>query len=222
MSALNYAKIQTDQADRLLKILTEISIALGYSDADAQLEAGKTIGKITRGAYDKRAERLRDWRYSQSISRPLDARPLVRLKRGRDGDFNPVEKRAIGLLKGDRPKPRKNEIERLAIRQAAEIKASEWYSAPQAKPGRPAGSKAKPLEGRFDLTSVPLTIRDFVNIAAPAIEDHAGVQISTNTSLPHRALLTAQLMLIPDAELSSVLRELTAFRRRRGRGRATP
>ena len=113
MSALNYAKIQTDPADRLLKILTEISIAQGYSDADAQLEAGKTIGKITRGAYDKRAERLRDWRYSQSISRPLDARSLVRLKRGRDGDFNPVEKRAIGLLKGDRPKPRKNEIEQL-------------------------------------------------------------------------------------------------------------
>ena len=221
MSALNYAKIQTDPADRLLKILTEISIALGYSDADAQLEAGKTIGKITRGAYDKRAERLRDWRYSQSISRPLDARPLVRLKRGRDGDFNPVEKRAIGLLKGDRPKPRKNEIERLAIRRAAEIKGSEWYSAPQPKPGRPTGSNAKP-EGRPDLTSVSLTIRDFVDIAAPAIEDHARVQISTNTSLPHRALLTAQLMLIPDAELSSVLRELTAFRRRRGRGRATP
>ena len=216
MSALNSYK---RHADKLLKILTEISIARGCSAADAQLEARKTIGKITRGADDKRAEILRDWRYSQSISRPLDARPLVRLKRGRDGDFNPVEKRAIGLLKGDRPKPRKNEIERLAIRRAAEIKGSEWYSAPQPKPGRPTGSKAKP-EGRPDLTSVSLTIRDFVDIAAPAIEDHAGAPISTNTSLPHRALLTAQLMLIPDAELSSVLRELTAFRRRRGR--ATP
>jgi hypothetical protein len=161
---------------------------------------------------------LRDWRYSQSISRPLDARALVRLKRGRDGDFNLVEQRAIGLLKGNRPKPKKNEIERLAIRLATEIEASEWFSAPLPKPGRPTGSKAKP-KGRPDLTSVSLTIRDFIDIAAPAIEDHAGVPISTNTSPPHRALLTAQLMLIPDAELSSILRELTAFRRRRGRAK---
>ena len=178
MSALNYAKIQTDNADKLLKILTDISVARGYSAADAQLEAGKTIGKITRGAYDRRAERLRDWRYSQSISRPLDARPLVRLKRGRDGDFNPVEKRAIGLLKGNRPKPRKNEIERTRDQAGRRDQSVRVVFCAQAKPGRPAGSKAKPLEGRFDLTSVPLTIRDFVNIAAPAIEDHAGVPIS--------------------------------------------
>ena len=54
MSALNYAKIQTDNADKLLKILTNISVARGYSAADAQLEAGKTIGKtravLTTGA----------------------------------------------------------------------------------------------------------------------------------------------------------------------------
>ena len=147
MSALNYAKIQTDHADRLLKILTEISIALGYSDADAQLEAGKTIGKITRGAYDKRAERLRDWRYSQSISRPLDARSLVRLKRGRDGDFNPVEKRAIGLLKGDRPKPRKNEIEQLAIRRPPRSKRQSGIQ--RRRPSRVAqrGRKRNPWKG---------------------------------------------------------------------------
>ena len=89
-----------------------------------------------------------------------------------------VERRAFDILKGARPRPRKNLIEVRATQLAETVKAK-WFS-PRRQAGRSKGKWTRKPDAdarSFQDLKPPLTLTNLVSIAAPVIEEFAGCEI---------------------------------------------
>lgn len=198
--------------DSLIDLLVKANLDAGLSQESAQVKADQTVRQLGRRVLQCRADKLRWWRYAQSTVTDglLDARPLVRLERGRAGtEFSPIERRSIELLEGRRPKARKNIVEREAIEFAKRV-AVNWM--PKPNRGRPAGAKGR-LENDIRLQDVPLTVRETVEAVAPLLIDLAGGRLIVGKRSPaYEAVLTAVLLYGPQkASSESVSREIRRY-----------
>jgi hypothetical protein len=90
-----------------------------------------------------------------------------------------VERRAFDILKGARPRPRKNLIEVRATQLAKTVKAK-WFS-PRRQAGRSKGKWTRKPDAdarSFQDLKPRLTLTNLVSIAAPVIEEFAGREIA--------------------------------------------
>lgn len=95
--------------------------------------------------------------------------------------LTPVERRAVEIVRGARPKPRKNVIERRAIRLAASVQ-SEWFPKQV-----PLNRTRMPTKDNFELDqnglplfhadSIQLTAADIISVAGPIIQEFAKQEI---------------------------------------------
>jgi hypothetical protein len=124
--------------------------------------------------------------------------------------LRPVERRAVQILRGARPKSKKNVVEARAVALAAAVNR-DWFSANKA-PGRPRGaSSCKRIEERDNLYQVPLSVTEIIAAVMPSIEDLAGASNEPRISVL-RALVAAVQIEFPGISRDSIARIATRVR----------
>lgn len=194
----------TPPANKHLDDLEHIlcTFAKGRNLDDRKLQAKVIRAKLVRRIGYRRSDYARWLHYGRFVDENSDLRlgfliRLTRLKghgsRSRAAaieeaaaiknidQLNGIERRAVDLLKGARPKPLKKKTEELAIRLAKATK--EKFFSPQ-RAGRPKGKKARSaaeaeeeMRGQFEALKPQLPLSDLVSIAAPIIEEFARCKI---------------------------------------------
>jgi hypothetical protein len=217
---------QEDRAKKELQLrLYQIDLDRGLSPAEAAARARQALERIVRSmsrrADYKRNDILGNEHYSQRIDAHIGAlrpqedwiRHLVHSETGRSV-IPGAKQRAIQLLCGARPNPRKSKIEIQAVELANKIRRT-WFVS---RAGRPPGARGLPRGSRgrdddipiFDASEVRLSIRDIVKIAAEAIGNNAGAEIDFSNATAKAALKAAILILRPNAG-RSVDREIAFY-----------
>jgi hypothetical protein len=125
-------------------------------------------------------------------------------------DLRPIERRAVEILRGSRPKSKKNVVEARAIALAARVNR-DWFSANKA-PGRSRGaSSCKRIEIRGHSYYVPLSVTEVIATVMPSIEDLAGPSNEPRIPLL-RALVAAVQIEFPGISRDSIARIATRVR----------
>jgi hypothetical protein len=125
-------------------------------------------------------------------------------------DLRPIERRAVEILCGSRPKSKKNFLEERAERLANAVNR-DWFSADKG-PGRSQGaSSCKRIEIRGHSYQVPLSATEVIAAVMPSIEDLAGP--SNERRIPVlRALVAAVRIAVPNISRDSIARIATRVR----------
>jgi hypothetical protein len=113
--------------------------------------------------------------------------PLVEEERrvNRKSDLRPAESRAIEIIQGEKPKAKKNPIERTAIQLARAVIAD--FSRKK-ESGRPAGRPDIIFDVENFQHNLKLTVIEVIEVVLPKIEDLAG---SKNSSAPGSMMIAA-------------------------------
>jgi hypothetical protein len=217
---------QEGRAKRELRLrLYQINLDRGFSPAEAAARATQALEKIvrimSRGVDHKRNDILGNELYSQMVDAHIRAlKPpedwIRHLAEWEGRSVSPgVRRRSLQLLSGERAKPRKSKVE-LQARELAD-KIRRWLRLPRRRgPNGPTKIRQRghlPVDDGvpiFDPSSVRLSIRDSVKIAAEAIGNHAGAEIDFSNPTARAALKAAVLILRPNAE-RSVGREIGSY-----------
>jgi hypothetical protein len=120
-------------------------------------------------------------------------------------ELGPVERRAVEILCGARPKSKKNHVEDRAVRLAAVVNR-DWFSANKCA-GRSRGSHSfKRIEvGECFSYDVPLSITEVISAVMPSIDDLAGM--SNRACIPVLpALVAAVQITLSGASRESIAR----------------
>ena len=131
-------------------------------------------------------------------------------------ELRPVEKRAVELLCGKRPKPKKNLVEARAIRLADAVR-SDWFTK-AGEIGRPKGTHSQKIGIEGSRYKVPLSMAEVIAIVKPLVEDFSGTAVMTSiskidsvlkiSSLTFAALVAAIQIVLPEASIESINRLL--------------
>jgi hypothetical protein len=125
-------------------------------------------------------------------------------------ELRPVERRAVEILCGGRPKSTKNRVEGRAIKLATAVNRV-WFANKCA--GRPRGTPSfKGIKiGQVSLYDVPLSMTEAIAAVMPLIADLAGV--SNRACIPVLPALAAAVQIcLPGASRDSIARLATRIR----------
>jgi hypothetical protein len=126
-------------------------------------------------------------------------------------ELRPVERRAVEILCGGRPKSTKNLVEERAVRLATAVNRV-WFSANKCA-GRSRGTSSfKGIKiGQVSLYDVPLSMTEAIAAVVPLIDDLAGM--SNRACIPVLpALVPAVQIYFPGASRDSIARLATRVR----------
>jgi hypothetical protein len=126
-------------------------------------------------------------------------------------ELRPVERRAVEILCGGRPKSTKNLVEERAVRLATAVNRV-WFSAKKCA-GRSQGTSSfKGIKiGQVSLYDVPLSMTEAIAAVVPLIDDLAGM--SNRACIPVLpALVPAVQICFPGASRDSIARLATRVR----------
>jgi len=126
-------------------------------------------------------------------------------------DLGHIERRAVEILCGSRPKSKKNVVETQAIAIVNVVKR-DWFSTKKSA-GRPRGATSRNgIEIRGNSYRVPLSISEVIATVKPLIDDFAGALNNTARIPAFRALVAAVQFVIPGASGDSIARIATRLK----------
>jgi hypothetical protein len=176
---------QLQHGDGLLSLLLDVILEQSrLSDVDSVLRATHVRASILRSIETLRRSKWSGRRQGLTRDSVRDARPLVRLQRGRGhGEFSEVEVVAIAMLQGDVVPPAARTVRSKARELVHEIRST-WSEARGR--GRPKGARELPQTGTlkdddpslaaalaraYSSPNIPITIADVVETVVPIIEN---------------------------------------------------
>ena len=123
-------------------------------------------------------------------------------------DLTRIERRAVEILCGSRPKSKKNVVETKAISLANAVRR-DWFSAKRSA-GRPRGANSRNgIKIRGHSYQVPLSMAEVIATVRPLIDDLVGAANNRGRIPGFRALVAAVQIAIPGASRDSIARIAT-------------
>jgi hypothetical protein len=123
-------------------------------------------------------------------------------------ELRPYERRAVEILRGSKPKSKKNVVEVRAVALATAVNR-DWFSANR-DAGRPRGIKSSNgIKIKGHSYQVPLSVTEVIATVRPLIDDFAGASHNNGCISVLGALAAAVKFVLPGASRDSIARIAT-------------